>query len=105
MHSGQQYLNTKRWKDLRTKLKAERSPVCHICRGAIDLSLSGRHRMGWSLDHVRPIATGGDPFDETNLAPAHLACNSAKAARGDATYQLLPTLESTAPATVFTRRW
>ena len=37
----------------------------------------------WSatLDHIVPIAKGGDPADINNLQLAHLQCNRMKAAR------------------------
>jgi 5-methylcytosine-specific restriction protein A len=46
--------------------------VCHICGGKIN-------GEGWDVEHVIPLAMGGDD-DEANCAPAHLKCHRAKTA-------------------------
>lgn len=74
---------TSRWRKLSEQLRRERLPVCHICGKPIDLDLPSTHRLSWTLDHIRPVASGVDPFDTMNLSPSHRACNSAKSARGD----------------------
>jgi len=69
----------KRWRDLCKKLKRELPPVCWICGEDIDLELSGRDPMGWSLDHVRPIHE--EPhlmYEESNLRPAHMIHNATR---------------------------
>ena len=45
---------------------------CHICGGQIDGT-----REPWELEHIIPIAMGGDD-DETNAAPAHVSCHAQK---------------------------
>lgn len=45
---------------------------CHICGQKIDGA-----REPWELEHLIPVAMGGED-DETNVAPAHVACHSAK---------------------------
>lgn len=54
--------------------------TCHLCGEAIDRALSGRHRWGPTLDHLVPLALGGE-HSYANVAAAHRACNSAKGAR------------------------
>jgi 5-methylcytosine-specific restriction endonuclease McrA len=71
-----------RWAQLIKRLKVERPPVCWICGQGINLALHHTHRMSWTADHITPLADllalGGDPYDETNIAPAHRSCNSRK---------------------------
>ena len=45
---------------------------CHLCHGKIDGT-----REPWELEHIIPLAMGGAD-DETNVAPAHVACHRAK---------------------------
>jgi 5-methylcytosine-specific restriction endonuclease McrA len=54
---------------------------CHVCRGPVDRTLSGRHRLGPTLDHLVPLALGGE-HSYANTALAHRACNSSKGVRG-----------------------
>lgn len=68
------------WIRLSQRLRAEMEPVCHRCGDEIDLTLHHRDRMSWTLDHLTPMAEGGDPYDPGNLKPAHRSCNSRGAA-------------------------
>lgn len=55
---------------------------CHICRGAVPKRLLGRggyHPKGPSIDHLVPLAMGGDDV-RANVALAHHRCNSLKGA-------------------------
>jgi 5-methylcytosine-specific restriction endonuclease McrA len=52
---------------------------CHLCGEGIDPTLSGRDRMGPTLDHVIPLAEGGE-HSYANVAAAHRSCNSRKGA-------------------------
>lgn len=47
---------------------------CHICSATIDGT-----REAWDVEHIIPIAIGGDD-DEGNCAPAHKACHATKTA-------------------------
>ena len=49
--------------------------TCHICGGAIDGT-----REVWDVEHVVPLALGGDDHGE-NLRPAHKNCHARKTAR------------------------
>jgi len=72
-------LRTARWKNLCARLKATRPPICWWCGEAIDLSLSGRSPMGWTLDHTIPRFVAPHlTWDESNLQPAHHNCNSTR---------------------------
>ncbi|MEU3052221.1 HNH endonuclease [Streptomyces griseus] len=70
----------RRWRETVAWAKRELVPVCHLCRLPIDMSLHWTHAMSWTLDHLRSLAEGGDPYDHANLAPAHRRCNSIKGA-------------------------
>lgn len=55
---------------------------CHICRGAVPKRLLGRdgyHPKGPSIDHLVPLALGGDDV-RGNVALAHHRCNTLKGA-------------------------
>ncbi|USC18124.1 HNH endonuclease [Rhodococcus sp. 11-3] len=61
-------------------MRAQLEPVCGICGGPIDLSLPAGHKESWTLDHIIPLAQGGDPESPYNVRPAHMRCNSARGA-------------------------
>lgn len=65
-----------RWLKLAARLRAEMAPICHRCGGDIDLTLDRNDRMSWTLDHITPLAYGGDPYDVGNLRPSHRSCNA-----------------------------
>lgn len=53
---------------------------CGICKGPVDMSLSGRDEQGPTIDHITALANGGhDTLDNVQLA--HRACNTAKGDR------------------------
>lgn len=58
-----------RWKRLSARLRS-RQPFCSSCGTRDDLT----------VDHVQPLALGGDPFDETNLDVLCRSCNGRKGA-------------------------
>jgi len=72
-------LGTRRWRNLCERLKRELPPICWLCGEEIDLSLSGRDRMGWTLDHVIPRSEApGLTYEISNLRPAHNIHNSTR---------------------------
>jgi 5-methylcytosine-specific restriction endonuclease McrA len=79
---------------IRAQILAQGKP-CWICRQPIDLTIPWRDPYTgaanpWSatIDHLQPLARGGDPLDPTNLAAAHRRCNIQRAHR---LYRLYPT--------------
>ncbi|WP_165247501.1 HNH endonuclease [Adlercreutzia sp. ZJ141] len=76
---------------MRARLRAEGRP-CHLCKQPIDYSLPPGDPWSFELDHVVPIARGGDPYDYTNVDAAHRICNQRKGCRmpGDASATALP---------------
>lgn len=58
---------TSRWQRIRKQLLAE-NDICWLCG----------HPGADSIDHVVPIRRGGEPFELSNLRPAHFGCNSRK---------------------------
>lgn len=75
--------NSTRYKKARAAFMERQGAVgvCWLCGGAIDMSLSGRHRSGPTIDHVRPTSADPDDFlDETNWELAHRAAMPARAA-------------------------
>ena len=59
---------------LRARVAAEGLP-CHLCGKPIDYELPAGHPMAYELDEIVPVSKGGDPFDRSNVAPAHRICN------------------------------
>ena len=51
--------------------------VCVVCATAIDVTLAHPHPMSKSLEHVIPLARGGE-HSYNNCAPSHLRCNISK---------------------------
>ncbi|NII67807.1 HNH endonuclease [Cellulomonas uda] len=75
--------STARWKRLVDEICVP-GAVCGIClgeRGPILFDVRRAHPLSRSLDHIKPLARGGDPWDPANLQPAHLSCNAAKGDR------------------------
>jgi hypothetical protein len=67
-----------RWRKAVAKVKARRPMTCTLCDAPIDLTLSYPHPMSFSVDHTLALASGGDPYDQRNLEPAHLIHNIQK---------------------------
>jgi 5-methylcytosine-specific restriction enzyme A len=61
----------------RLRIFLEHKGICHVCGGRIGVT------DAWDLDHVIPIALGGED-EEANLAPAHRkGCHGTKTAKED----------------------
>ena len=55
--------------------------VCAICGRPVDFDRKFPDPWSATLDHIIPIAKGGDPADINNLQLAHLQCNRVKASK------------------------
>jgi 5-methylcytosine-specific restriction endonuclease McrA len=53
------------------------SGLCSLCFETIDISISGSHRLGLTIDHIQPLSKGGNSM-KYNLLAAHRICNSIK---------------------------
>ena len=83
--------NGYRYRQLQKRVRSWGNP-CALCGQPIDYSLTtyidpkdGRrkpHPRRFEVDHIVPIAQGGDPFDPANVQAAHRICNQRK---GDGT--------------------
>ena len=71
-------LNTRRWRTLRASLIQLLPPVCWICHEPVDKTLSGRHRMGPTIDHIKPRSLGGSVYSPSNCALSHQKCNAGR---------------------------
>lgn len=67
--------STARWQRLR-KAKLARDPVCQYCP-------PGRLTPATEVDHILPMARGGDALDWDNLKSACRSCHSSKTAFED----------------------
>lgn len=56
----------------RVKIFHDANGICHICTHKID-----GVREAWEIEHVIPLAMGGDDVD-ANLKPAHKTCHRDK---------------------------
>lgn len=81
------------WEQLRNRVFAEETH-CWLCHRFVDQTLPPRTPQSRSVDHIVPLALGGDPHDRSNVRLAHHGCNSRRGAG-------LPS----APATGATRQW
>lgn len=54
--------------------------ICQICMEPIDPSLKGPHPRSKSIDHIVPLARGGE-HSRANTQAAHLSCNCRKGAK------------------------
>ena len=68
------------WRRLRHHILTTRPAICAQCGQPIDLTLSGFHDYGPTVDHVEPRARGGTDHP-TNLQPMHRICNLRKGSR------------------------
>jgi hypothetical protein len=73
----------RRYRDLKRRFIAGVAPVCALCGGRVDVSLSGNHRAGPTIDHKVAITAGGSFWDVANWQLCHRVCNLRKG-RGDA---------------------
>jgi 5-methylcytosine-specific restriction endonuclease McrA len=65
------------WRRIRAQILTD-SQTCWLCGHPIDLTLPATDPMSATVDHVLPLAAGGDPLDPHNLRPAHRVCNGRK---------------------------
>jgi len=61
---------------------------CHLCGKAVNMSLSGLHRLGPTVDHLVPLSSGGTD-DAVNVALAHRICNIKRQDHGPAQLRLI----------------
>lgn len=76
--AGRQYgAHWTKMRNQRIRQAADHQEPCCRCGQPIDYQLPGNTRWGPTLDHLDPLAHGGDMHpDPDRLAPAHLHCNS-----------------------------
>lgn len=61
-----------------TNAQAYNLPCC-LCGQPINYALTQAfplHRMAGTVHHLIGLAQGGEPLDQSNLAPAHRGCNT-----------------------------
>ena len=68
--------NTAR-RDKHRRRVAQGRPDCALCGQIIDYSLRHPHPDSYSVDHIIPVARGGEDTYENKQA-AHLRCNISK---------------------------
>ena len=65
------------YQNARKKIIAAQS-VCGICGQPVNKRLKFPHPLSPTVDHIVPIAKGGDPFDIGNMQLTHWICNRQK---------------------------
>ena len=71
-HTGRPYRRLQQW-------VYARYDTCYRCGGYVDKSIAlvnPRHRWAPSLEHIVPLAQGGDRLSKDNAALSHYGCNS-----------------------------
>ena len=66
---------SKRWRKYREAILMRRGPRCEVC-GHVPLFEREIH-----VDHIKPIADGGEIYDETNLQLLCIQCHGKKTAQ------------------------
>jgi 5-methylcytosine-specific restriction endonuclease McrA len=66
--------NTAAWRKAKAAAKA-RTNICALCGYPIDYTLPKGSPYSCHIDHIVPLAHGGDPYDPANLRPVHAICN------------------------------
>lgn len=66
------------------------SRVCHLCGHWIPEGVPRNDPMEYTVDHLDPRSTGGEPTIE-NTAPAHRICNQRRGVKPVAELTLLKT--------------
>jgi len=56
---------------------------CYVCRRKVDMTLSGNHKWGPTIEHIVAVSLGGTN-DPENLALSHRHRNTARGNRGHA---------------------
>lgn len=70
--------SSRRFKKLAANLRAQQHP-CYLCGHPIDYQLEWPDPGSFSVEHIKPWSTHPElREDPTNLAAAHLGCNTAK---------------------------
>lgn len=72
--SRRRIYNSVAWKNAR-RFQLERQPLCERCADDYGLVVAAEH-----VDHVQPLAAGGDPYDPMNLSSLCAGCHSRKTA-------------------------
>lgn len=73
-HNGTQ---RKQFESNKKKIYATQT-VCGICGKPVDFSFKFPHPLSPCIDHIIPVAKGGNPSDISNLQLAHMCCNRFK---------------------------
>jgi 5-methylcytosine-specific restriction endonuclease McrA len=70
---------TYKWKRLR-KLLVRNATACAICGFPLLQGARARSPLTTTVDHIIPLALGGDPYARSDLRTVHYRCNSARGA-------------------------
>jgi 5-methylcytosine-specific restriction endonuclease McrA len=79
---------TYRWRQVRQRV-LRGATHCAICHRPLDFSAPPRSRWSATVDHIVPLARGGEPFALSNLRATHFGCNAAKGAGRGRTLRLV----------------
>lgn len=55
-----------------------RDNFCYLCGEYVDKTLPAFHPLSPEVDHIVPLANGGDPLDTDNMRLTHRLCNNKK---------------------------
>ena len=103
---GETMTRPKRNGHLERKLRARvlaKQDTCGICGGYVDKSLPPHLPGSPEVDHIIPIAQGGERYNINNLQLTHRACNRQKSDGRNAAK--LARLKATQQEVVTSREW
>ena len=66
--------SSKRWRKYRKALIGKQGGICMICNGTPE-----DHHI--HIDHIKPLADGGEPYNEKNLQILCVSCHGKKTAK------------------------
>lgn len=51
---------------------------CALCGQPLDHNAKAHTYWSTTVDHIIPISQGGNPYDLSNMRPAHKGCNTSR---------------------------
>ncbi|KRB45009.1 HNH endonuclease [Terrabacter sp. Root181] len=75
--------NGHRYREAKARFVRRAEPWCGVCGAEVDKALKWPDPDSPSVDHIIPLAKGGDAMDTSGWQLAHLHCNRAKSDRLD----------------------
>lgn len=79
--------NQAMWNSARKRAIASMEPYCAICGSYLDKDAPANTPLAIEVDHITPLARGGQPYELENLQLTCHRCNRSKGSRMDTDYK------------------